>query len=337
MYPQVLGVFPEMSSEGEDTGGPPLPPSIPEVIEAVRRAESMVLSEAKDDEVDARMTEAAPSSSSSSPQSPDAASGLNRALALEAEAKRDADFVPRAAAPEAVEFVRALRCFRNDAHALAMALPLITPVEPPSADVSTLALGCPHYTRAAMIRAPCCDRFFGCRFCHDEAMESADCLARLSRLALDEDRAANAAMTDGDEDAQAMGAGEGAGTESKASPTSPPPGEAPPLLPRAPSLLRYATSSSAASPAPPTAEERAAKRHGLLPHRIVRRHISEMICLLCVCDRVDVAVDPLYHSRGVDDVSLGHEVGLDDTDGSGWVHGTSVEGRSRRPDRKSVV
>jgi len=32
-------------------------------------------------------------------------------------------------------------------------------------------LGCEHYARAALASAPCCSRFFACRFCHDEAMD----------------------------------------------------------------------------------------------------------------------------------------------------------------------
>mmetsp|Transcript_14400 Transcript_14400/g.31248 ORF Transcript_14400/g.31248 Transcript_14400/m.31248 type:complete len:284 (+) Transcript_14400:1-852(+) len=28
-------------------------------------------------------------------------------------------------------------------------------------------LGCEHYARGCKILAPCCDKFFGCRFCHD--------------------------------------------------------------------------------------------------------------------------------------------------------------------------
>ncbi len=36
------------------------------------------------------------------------------------------------------------------------------------ADSDEKILGCPHYHRNCKSRAPCCDKFFGCRLCHDE-------------------------------------------------------------------------------------------------------------------------------------------------------------------------
>mmetsp|Transcript_11263 Transcript_11263/g.22175 ORF Transcript_11263/g.22175 Transcript_11263/m.22175 type:complete len:190 (+) Transcript_11263:89-658(+) len=33
-----------------------------------------------------------------------------------------------------------------------------------------MAEGCAHYRRGCEYLSPCCNRFFGCRFCHDEAM-----------------------------------------------------------------------------------------------------------------------------------------------------------------------
>ena len=36
---------------------------------------------------------------------------------------------------------------------------------PPAAPVE----GCSHYPRRCKIRGPCCDTFYSCRFCHDEA------------------------------------------------------------------------------------------------------------------------------------------------------------------------
>lgn len=32
-------------------------------------------------------------------------------------------------------------------------------------------LGCPHYRRACKMRAPCCQRLFTCRLCHDQASD----------------------------------------------------------------------------------------------------------------------------------------------------------------------
>lgn len=32
-------------------------------------------------------------------------------------------------------------------------------------------LGCPHYRRACKIRAPCCQKLFTCRLCHDHASD----------------------------------------------------------------------------------------------------------------------------------------------------------------------
>ena len=34
-----------------------------------------------------------------------------------------------------------------------------------------VVLGCPHYRRACKMRAPCCQRLFTCRLCHDQAMD----------------------------------------------------------------------------------------------------------------------------------------------------------------------
>lgn len=34
-----------------------------------------------------------------------------------------------------------------------------------------VVLGCPHYSRACKIRAPCCQRLFTCRLCHDQASD----------------------------------------------------------------------------------------------------------------------------------------------------------------------
>jgi hypothetical protein len=34
-------------------------------------------------------------------------------------------------------------------------------------------LGCEHYERKCHVSAPCCNEFFGCRFCHDEAQDHA--------------------------------------------------------------------------------------------------------------------------------------------------------------------
>lgn len=34
-----------------------------------------------------------------------------------------------------------------------------------------VVLGCPHYGRACKIRAPCCQRLFTCRLCHDQASD----------------------------------------------------------------------------------------------------------------------------------------------------------------------
>ncbi|CAK9310054.1 unnamed protein product [Citrullus colocynthis] len=37
-------------------------------------------------------------------------------------------------------------------------------------DFGKLQYGCEHYRRRCKIRAPCCDRIFTCRHCHNEAM-----------------------------------------------------------------------------------------------------------------------------------------------------------------------
>lgn len=34
-----------------------------------------------------------------------------------------------------------------------------------------VVLGCPHYRRACKMRAPCCQRLFTCRLCHDQASD----------------------------------------------------------------------------------------------------------------------------------------------------------------------
>lgn len=36
---------------------------------------------------------------------------------------------------------------------------------------SKVVLGCPHYRRACKMRAPCCQRLFTCRLCHDQASD----------------------------------------------------------------------------------------------------------------------------------------------------------------------
>lgn len=34
-----------------------------------------------------------------------------------------------------------------------------------------VVLGCPHYQRACKMRAPCCQKLFTCRLCHDQASD----------------------------------------------------------------------------------------------------------------------------------------------------------------------
>ncbi|XP_042373669.1 probable E3 ubiquitin-protein ligase RZFP34 [Zingiber officinale] len=41
-------------------------------------------------------------------------------------------------------------------------------------DNSLMMYGCPHYRRRCRIRAPCCNKIFDCRHCHNEAMNSID-------------------------------------------------------------------------------------------------------------------------------------------------------------------
>ena len=40
-----------------------------------------------------------------------------------------------------------------------------------SSNGSEIVLGCPHYKRACKMRAPCCQRLFTCRLCHDQASD----------------------------------------------------------------------------------------------------------------------------------------------------------------------
>ena len=45
---------------------------------------------------------------------------------------------------------------------------------------------CPHYRRRCMLVAPCCDRAFPCRFCHDESDDAQTCGETLDRKAVAE-------------------------------------------------------------------------------------------------------------------------------------------------------
>lgn len=42
-------------------------------------------------------------------------------------------------------------------------------------DFGKMGYGCKHYRRRCKIRAPCCNQVFGCRHCHNEAMNSLKC------------------------------------------------------------------------------------------------------------------------------------------------------------------
>jgi len=43
--------------------------------------------------------------------------------------------------------------------------------EPTFADPTTGAMGCKHYERSVKVYAPCCERYFPCRICHDEVSD----------------------------------------------------------------------------------------------------------------------------------------------------------------------
>lgn len=47
-----------------------------------------------------------------------------------------------------------------------------TPVPEKREDFGKLQFGCDHYRRRCRIRAPCCNRLFTCRHCHNETMSS---------------------------------------------------------------------------------------------------------------------------------------------------------------------
>ncbi|GLT42516.1 hypothetical protein SLA2020_165110 [Shorea laevis] len=50
--------------------------------------------------------------------------------------------------------------------------PVTVPVPRRSKDYGKLEYGCDHYKRRCKIRAPCCDKIFPCRHCHNEAANS---------------------------------------------------------------------------------------------------------------------------------------------------------------------
>ena len=51
----------------------------------------------------------------------------------------------------------------------AAATPATAPLKQTYHNLEEGVLGCKHYARAVFASAPCCDKFYACRFCHDEA------------------------------------------------------------------------------------------------------------------------------------------------------------------------
>lgn len=62
-------------------------------------------------------------------------------------------------------------------------IPAVMPTPPPASfvDPGKKVFGCPHYSRACFVLAPCCRGWFECRHCHDEARGLNGCCGEMDR------------------------------------------------------------------------------------------------------------------------------------------------------------